>query len=127
MAYKGSTTFLPVFLAQGLGDTLGLTPLFVGAAGASFVLAAGIFGQYAGGVLADRIGPEFFYFLANLFAGVTSLVMAFSRGPVLLVIAMLQSIFAFSVLPVKNILISRRLSHDDKAVHSVSSILWFSG
>lgn len=107
MAYKGSVTFLPAYVSEGFSGIHSINPVLIGASGATLALMAGLFGQYAGGIIADRIGVEKSILLSTVFAGISALVMAFVSGGVLLVFAIVQAFFAFSAQPVKNIMISQ--------------------
>ncbi len=111
MAYKGLTTFLPVYMSQSaFGNQSSFNPVTLGGAIATLALLFGLLGQYIGGILSDRIFPEFFYAVTTLVAGILALSMAFTSGIFLVIVAIAQAFFAFTSQPVQNLLVSRHLS-----------------
>lgn len=113
MAYKASVTFLPVYLSESLGGVIRTDPVLLGATAATLVLSAGLGGQYLGGAMGERIGVEYIYIFSSFVAGLSAIIMACTSGVFLLFVAVMQSLFAFSAQPMKNILISKYV-HPDK-------------
>ncbi|TVQ38157.1 MAG: MFS transporter [Spirochaetaceae bacterium] len=111
MAYKGLTTFLPAYMSQSaFADQTTFNPVTLGGAIATTAFLFGLLGQYVGGVLSDRVFPEYFYAVTTLAAGVFAFLMAFTTGILLVLLAVTQAFFAFTSQPVQNLLVARHLS-----------------
>ena len=117
MAYKGLTTFLPVYMSQSaFAHQTSFNPVTLGGAIATIALLFGLLGQYVGGVVADRIFPEYFYAGTTLVAGIFAFSMAFTSGILLVFVAVIQAFFAFTSQPVQNLLVSRHLSRKRQGI-----------
>ncbi len=117
LAYRGMTTFLPAYMAQEvrLGGAL-VNPVIVGGTVATIALVSGMLGQYAGGLIADRVRPEVYYAGATAVAGVLALAMSFFSGLLLVVVAIAQAFCAFAAQPVQNLLVSKYLSRNKQGL-----------
>lgn len=111
LAYKGLTTFLPVYMAESaFAEQTTFNPVTLGGAIATVAFLFGLVGQYVGGVLSDRVSPEYFYAVTTLVAGAFAFSMAFTTGFLLVALAVIQAFFAFTSQPVQNLLVARHMS-----------------
>lgn len=121
--YRGAFTFLPDVLAgvpvfEPL--TLGGRDLEASRLAYTWLLLVGVAGQYAGGVLSDRLSPE--RTLLGAFAALAVVSVAFlplsnaGVGPLLAVCALL-GFFAYAVAPVAQTVVARTV---DEASHGLS-------
>lgn len=107
-SFHGATTFLPTYIAKYTSfhilswDSVAVAGMLSGLA-----LFMGVFGQFAGGVLGQKLHLE-----RNLLATVAAafpfiLVMSFSRDTFLLVMALAYFFFNFALQPMLNVLLAQ--------------------
>ncbi len=105
--YRGTVTFLPLYITQRVHINLwGLEPVVLGGSFASAALLLGVLGQYVGGHLADRIKLETLVVPATAVLIPSLLVMGLSGELVLVSAAGLFAFFNFMGQPTYNSLVA---------------------
>lgn len=107
-SFQGATTFLPTYIAKYTSfhilswDSVAVAGMLSGLA-----LFMGVFGQYAGGVLGQRLHLE-----RNLLTVIAAafpfiLIMSFTRDTFLLIMALVYFFFNFALQPMLNVLLAQ--------------------
>ena len=99
--YRGGLTFLPAYLQQRLGfHILGISPEALAASMATLALLVGILGQYAGGILSDKVRLETLFVAFSAAVAVALVFMANTDGAWLLFSTAFFAFFNFFGQPV---------------------------
>jgi MFS family permease len=110
LTYKGIMTFLPVYMGEQVHlSFLSADKLTLGGTVATFTLLSGAVGQYIGGRLVDRFGPEKIYATAICIGALFVWMMAVSTDWILIGSAVTYAFFYFATQPVQNYMLSRYL------------------
>ncbi|MDH7499491.1 MAG: MFS transporter, partial [candidate division NC10 bacterium] len=106
-SFQGATTFLPTYLSRRVQVHLfGLDPVGIGGVMASVSLIVGVFGQYLGGYLGQKMRTERLY-LAMVSATLPALLLtASSTNAILVASAAAFAFFYFCAQPMGNILLA---------------------
>jgi MFS family permease len=106
--YRGTLTFLPIYFSTRLGGLADrLDPISAGGFLTTLSLGVGMAGQYAGGWLSHRYGPERLYAVLLAATLPFPFLMGFGTGNGLVAAAALFSFFFFAAQPIGNVLIAR--------------------
>ena len=106
--FLGSMTFLPTYMAKRTHfQILGMDNVALGGMLSGIVLFMGVFGQYIGGILAQRPELERKFLLLSLAAFPFSLFMSFATDSLLVVLALFFFFFNFFLQPMNNVLLAR--------------------
>ena len=107
-SFIGSITFLPTCLAKRTSfQILSLDNVAIGGMLSAFVLFMGVFGQYAGGLLAQRPHPERRFLWVNLLSLPFILAMSFATDLPLLFLGLIFFFLNFFLQPMANTLLAR--------------------
>ncbi|MGD9975412.1 MAG: MFS transporter [Desulfatirhabdiaceae bacterium] len=110
LTYKGIMTFLPVYMGEQVQlPFLSADKLTLGGTVATFTLLSGAAGQYIGGRLVDRFGPEKIYAVAIGAGALSVWGMAVTTNWMLILSAVTYAFFYFATQPVQNFMLSRYL------------------
>jgi len=108
---QGAITFLPTFLAKQTSfDIFSLDTVAIGGILSGIVLFLGVFGQYAGGVLAQKPHLERNFLFVSLLVFPSVLSLSFTTDVLLLVLAPTYFIFNFFLQPMNNTLLAHATS-----------------
>jgi len=108
---QGAMTFLPTFLAKRTSfDLFSLDPVAMGGILSGIVLFLGIFGQYAGGMLAQRPHLERNFLFVSLLVFPSIVSLSFVTDIALLVLAPTYFILNFFLQPMNNTLLAHATS-----------------
>jgi MFS family permease len=117
MAYKGIMTFLPAYMAQEVSFGSGeIDRLTIGGLVTTISLLSGAVGQYVGGRIADRTGPEKLYAGASFLSGIFVMLMAFTSGIFLMFWAFCFAFFFFASQPIQNFILSHYMSEKNRGL-----------
>jgi MFS family permease len=106
--YHGTITFLPAYIARKTTFTiLSLDNVAIGGMLSSIVLFLGLFGQYAGGMRAQRKETEGSLLLAAIISFPFVLAMFFTDNILLLLTAFAYFFLNFSIQPMANVTLAR--------------------
>ncbi len=106
--FFGSVTFLPAFMAERTSfHFFSLDSVAIGGLLSGIVLFTGVFGQLAGGTLAQKPRPEWNFFLISLPAFPLLLAMSLTTDVVLVLVAVVYFFFNFAIQPINNFLLAR--------------------
>ena len=106
-SFIGSITFLPTCLAKRTSfQIFHLDNVAIGGMLSAFVLFMGVFGQYIGGVLAQRPHPERRFLWVNLFSLPFILAMSFATDLPLLFLGLIFFFLNFFLQPMANTLLA---------------------
>lgn len=99
--YRAFLTMFPTYISQSI--PIGrISPVLSGGVLASLILAFGMVGQYAGGVVADRMDRFRLYTILIVISIPLLLLVGMSRQWILLAVAVVFSVFYFPLQPVEN-------------------------
>ena len=105
--YRGIVTFLPLYLGQRIQFSLwNLDSVLIAGSFTTIALVFGIFGQYVGGYLSDRMKPERIAFVLVLASVPLLMIMGNTAGMVLLIVSIAFAFFHFMGQPVFNVLVA---------------------
>jgi len=108
---QGAMTFLPTFLAKRTSfDIFSLDPVAMGGILSGIVLFLGIFGQYAGGMLAQKPHLERNFLFVSLLVFPSIVSLSFVTDIALLVLAPTYFILNFFLQPMNNTLLAHATS-----------------
>jgi len=108
---QGAMTFLPTFLAKRTSfDLFSLDPVAMGGILSGIVLFLGIFGQYAGGMLAQRPHLERNFLFVSLLVFPSIVSLSFVTDIALLILAPTYFILNFFLQPMNNTLLAHATS-----------------
>jgi len=108
---QGAMTFLPTFLAKRTSfDLFSLDPVAMGGILSGIVLFLGIFGQYAGGMLAQRPHLERNFLFVSLLVFPSIVSLSFVTDIALLLLAPTYFILNFFLQPMNNTLLAHATS-----------------
>ena len=109
--FNGSVTFLPSFMAQFSSFHLfSWDSVAMGGMLSGLALLTGVFGQYIGGVLAQRPNPERNLVLLTAAGFPFIALMSFFRDLPLLAMALVFFLFNFSLQPMMNVMLAHNTS-----------------
>jgi MFS family permease len=112
-SFIGSITFLPTTLAKRTSFTFfSLDQVALGGMLSAFVLFMGVFGQYVGGLLAQKPHLERRLLLVNLFSLPFVLAMSFTTNLLLLLLGLIFFFLNFFSQPMTNTLLARHTSEE---------------
>jgi MFS family permease len=112
-SFIGSITFLPTTLAKRTSFTFfSLDQVALGGMLSAIVLFMGVFGQYVGGVLAQKPHLERRLLLVNLFSLPFVLAMSFTTNLLLLLLGLIFFFLNFFSQPMTNTLLARHTSEE---------------
>ena len=107
-SFYGATTFLPTYIAKHTSFRIfSWDSVAVGGMLSGLVLFMGVFGQYTGGVLGQRLRPERSLVLMTGACFPFILGMSFTRDTPLLLMALCYFFFNFGLQPMLNVLLAR--------------------
>ncbi len=108
-SFYGTTTFLPAYMAQYTSfHIFSWDSVAVGGMLSGLALLTGVFGQYSGGVLAQKPNLERNLLIMAATAFPFIFLMAFVRDGSLLIMALIFFFFNFAVQPMLNVLLALR-------------------
>ena len=108
---QGAMTFLPTFLAKRTSfQIFSLGPVAMGGILSGIVLFLGVFGQYAGGMLAQKPHLERHFLFVSLLMFPSILSLSFTTDVALLVLAPTYFILNFFLQPMNNTLLAHATS-----------------
>jgi MFS family permease len=108
---QGAITFLPTFLAKRTSfHIFSLDPVAMGGILSGIVLFMGVFGQYAGGMLAQKSHLERNFLFVSLLVFPSILSLSFATDVLLLVLAPAYFILNFFLQPMNNTLLAQATS-----------------
>ena len=109
--FNGSVTFLPSFMAQFSSFHLfSWDSVAMGGMLSGLALLTGVFGQYTGGVLAQRSNPERNLVILTASGLPFIALMSFLRDLPLLFVALIFFFFNFSLQPMMNVMLAQNAS-----------------
>jgi predicted MFS family arabinose efflux permease len=107
-SFHGVVTFLPTYMSQYTSfRILSWDSVAIGGMLSGIALFMGVFGQYTGGVLAERKNLKRNIAVMGLFSFPFILAMAFAKDAILLVMALSFFFFNFALQPMVNTLTAR--------------------
>lgn len=107
-SFHGVTTFLPTYMAKYTSfQIFSWDSVAIGGTLSGLALFTGVFGQYAGGVLADKPNLKRNLVFMAVFSFPFILCMAFLKDAILLIMALSFFFFNFSLQPMVNTLLAR--------------------
>ncbi len=111
--FFGSVTFLPAFMAERISFRLfSLDSVAIGGLLSGIVLLTGVFGQLAGGSLAQRPRPERSFFLIAVVAFPLLVGMSITTDFLLFLLALVYFFFNFAIQPINNSLVARHTTEE---------------
>ena len=109
--YQGAVTFLPTFLTKRTSfHIFSLDPVAMGGILSGIVLFLGVFGQYAGGMLAQKPHLERNFLFVSLLVFPSIVSLSFATDIVLLTLAPTYFILNFFLQPMNNTLLAHGTS-----------------
>lgn len=107
LTYKGIMTFLPTYMGERVQfDFLSMNTVALGGTVATIALLSGAWGQYLAGRLVDRYDAEKLYLGAILMGMLFVFGMVFTKGILLVGMAIVYAFFYFATQPIQNYLTS---------------------
>lgn len=107
LTYKGIMTFLPTYMGERVHfDFLSINTVALGGTVATIALLSGAWGQYLAGRLLDRYDAEKLYLVAILMGMLFVFGMVFTKGLLLVGMAVVYAFFYFATQPIQNYLTS---------------------
>jgi MFS family permease len=112
-SFIGSITFLPACLAKRTSfEIFSLDPVAIGGMLSGIVLFTGVFGQYIGGILAQRPHLEKRILVINLISFPFIIAMSFNTDLPLLLLGLIFFFFNFFMQPMTNTLLARHTTEE---------------
>jgi len=107
LTYKGIMTFLPTYMGQRVQiNFFSMNTVALGGTVATVALLSGAWGQYVAGRLVDRYDAENLSLAAILIGMLFVFGMVFSKGLLLVSMAIFYAFFYFATQPIQNFLVS---------------------